>query len=113
MKTSLGPHQGLGQKVFRALLLPRRTLLTPGMSVTILGIQGFQAGWVLRLICRLAGRRKESKPIIKNLFSVTVISIAAIDVCKWHMKAHLANPFSDYFKVIIFKEKNYHNMSPL
>ena len=36
----------------------------------------------------------------------SVFCITGVDV----MEAHLANPFSDYFNVIIFKEKNYHNM---
>lgn len=40
----------------------------------------------------------------------SVFCITGGDVCKWHMEAHLANPCSDYFNVIIFKEKDYHNM---
>ena len=36
----------------------------------------------------------------------SVFCITGVDV----MEAHLANPCSDYFNVIIFKEKNYHNM---
>lgn len=30
-------------------------------------------------MCKLAGEGKESKPIIKHLFSVTVIKIAGVD----------------------------------